>query len=105
MMWGQSLAELFEKTGFTRWPLLLCSVIGLAIIMERVYYFYRVRCDDEGCRRELFRLLGNSQQGIAQAIRFCQSRPTPVTQIAAVYLSNRGNSHRERSEEHTSELQ
>ncbi|OGX37839.1 MAG: hypothetical protein A3D87_02930 [Omnitrophica WOR_2 bacterium RIFCSPHIGHO2_02_FULL_50_17] len=94
MMWGQSLAELFEKTGFTRWPLLLCSVIGLAIIMERVYYFYRLRCDDEGCRRELFWLLRNPPQGIAEAIRFCQSRPNPVTQIAAVYLSNRGNSHR-----------
>lgn len=95
MLWGQNLTTLFVKTGFTRWPLLLCSVIGLAIIMERGYYFTRLRCDDEGCRRELFRLLSNPSQGIAEAIRFCQSRPNPVMQIAAVYLSNRGNSHRE----------
>jgi biopolymer transport protein ExbB len=95
MIWGQSLTELFEKTGFTRWPLLLCSVIGLAIIMERVYSFTRLRCDEEGCRRELFRLLRNPPQGVAEAIRFCQSRPNPIMQIAAVYLSNRGNSRRE----------
>ena len=34
-MWDNSLIELFRKGGACMWPLLACSILGLAIMLER----------------------------------------------------------------------
>src|SRR5262245_23137840 len=34
-MWDLNLTELFQKGGVVMWPLLACSVLGLAIMLER----------------------------------------------------------------------
>lgn len=93
MIWGQSLAELFEKTGFTRWPLLLCSVVGLTIILERASYFYRLRLNYGRFRGALLDLLRRHQ--MAQAVLFCQDQPHPLGHLAAVYLANLENKKRD----------
>lgn len=93
MIWGQSLAELFEKTGFTRWPLLLCSVVGLTIVLERLYYFYRLRLDYAQFSRELLKLLRESQ--LPQAIHLCQGKANPIPHLATVYLANLENKQRD----------
>lgn len=37
-----SLYLLFSKGGWLMWPVLACSVIGLAVFMERLLYFWRI---------------------------------------------------------------
>jgi hypothetical protein len=34
MFWDQTLIQLFLKGGFAMWPLLLYSILGVAIIVE-----------------------------------------------------------------------
>ncbi len=38
------IPELIEKGGFVMWPLILCSMIALAVILERVIVHQRVAC-------------------------------------------------------------
>jgi biopolymer transport protein ExbB len=93
VIWGNTLNELFMKVGFTRWPLLLCSIIGLAIICERSAYYYRLRFNYSQFRRDLFILLRNNQ--LMKAIHFCQNKLNPVPYIAGVYLQNLHNKCRD----------
>jgi biopolymer transport protein ExbB len=34
-----SIGELFRRGGFVMWPLLLCSIVSVAVILERVFFF------------------------------------------------------------------
>ena len=88
-----SLVSLFAKAGFTRWALLICSVIGTAIILERSLYFLRLRLNYRAFSRELFLLLNNGQ--VMQAVHYCQKQFSPVAHMAAVYLLNFKNKKRE----------
>lgn len=92
-MWGQDLTTLFIKTGFTRWPLLICSIIGIAIIIERGVYYWRIRLDYGNFSRDLFILLRQKQ--LMQAIHLCQKFIHPVPQVAGAYLKNLFNQHRD----------
>jgi len=93
MFWDHNLTTLFVKAGFTRWPLLLCSVIGVAIIVERGYYYFRLRFDYDRFSREIFILLNESQ--LMKAIHYCQNKPNPVPHIAGIYLRNFKNKRRD----------
>lgn len=93
MLWDSSLSELFTKTGFTRWPLLICSIVGVAIIIERMIYFYRMRFDYAQFSRDLFILLRGKQ--LMKAIHFCQDRKHPVAEVAGAYLNNLTNRRRD----------
>lgn len=92
-MWDQNLSELFAKAGFTRWPLLLCSVIAVAIILERGWYFFRLRFDHINFSRQLMQRL--RAQDLSAGIRYCEGqRRNPVPQIAGTYLRNLKNIQR-----------
>lgn len=93
MVWGQSLTQLFIKTGLTRWPLLICSAVGLAIIIERGAYYYKLRFDYSSFSRALFAHLSVNQ--LSKAIQLCQSYTNPVSHVASVYLNNLNNKKRE----------
>ncbi len=40
-----TLIEYFQKGGFVMWPLLLCSIIGVAFVIERGIYYHRLPMD------------------------------------------------------------
>lgn len=68
------------------WPLLACSVVGLAIILERAYYFFRLRLNYEQFAKELKALL--SRKKLREALAFCRRSPNPVPGIAWQYLKH-----------------
>ena len=84
MFWDQTLIELFQKGGFAMWPLLACSIIGAAILLERAVYFFRLRLNYESFNQELKQLL--SKRRMKEALTFCRRRANPVPRIAESYL-------------------
>jgi biopolymer transport protein ExbB len=86
MFWDQTLIQLFHKGGFAMWPLLLCSVIGVAIIIERSVYFLRLRLNYEAFNKTLKDLL--AQQKVKEAVVFCRMHPHPVAAMTEEYLRN-----------------
>ncbi len=86
MHWFQNLSDLFTKAGLTRWPLFVCSVIGTAIIMERLYYFSRLHINYAGFSQKLFNLLRSGKQ--EEAVGYCHKFRNPVARIAGIYLQH-----------------
>lgn len=93
MFWGESVIAIFHKAGLTRWALLLCSILGFAIIIERTIYFVRIQLKYEDFSRELFILLKKNQ--LMSAIHFCQKSANPISYVAGVYLQNFKNTRRD----------
>lgn len=89
MLWDQTLIQLFQKGGFAMWPLLVCSIFGTAIILERSVYFFRLRINYDSFKEELKNHL--KIRKIKEAIVFCRKRANPVAKIAAEYLRNLEN--------------
>lgn len=86
MLWDQSLLELFWKGGFAMWPLLACSMLGIAIVIERGVYFARLRLS---YGRFLADLKARLQRGeIRQAIAWCLTQAHPAPHVAAEYLKH-----------------
>ncbi len=81
-----SLYDVFLRGGVVMWPLLLCSVLGAAVILERGLFFLRMRMDtrrfEEGVASKLRR------GDMAGALAMSLASPHPVARVAAVYLRN-----------------
>jgi len=86
MFWDQSIIQLFLKGGLAMGPLLICSVIGAAIIVERSYYFFRLRFDYHRFSEELKALL--AKRRMKEALTLCRKHPNPVPRIAECFLRN-----------------
>lgn len=86
MFWGQTLSELFKKGGFAMWPLLVCSIVGLAIILERSAYYFLLRFNYVRFLAELKRLI--DARKIKEASAACRKSAHPVAKLADLYLRN-----------------
>src|SRR5262245_56237494 len=51
------LVELYLTGGVFMHPILLCSVIGLGIILERLYFFAKARTNTQKLMGDLLRIL------------------------------------------------
>ncbi len=70
---------LFKAGGLTMWPLLLCSVIALAIIIERFFYLQRAKTDVRDFVGRINEALTANK--IEEAIKMCEDHQSPVAAI------------------------
>ena len=64
------------------WPILLCSVIAISIILERLYHFHRARINIPNfLLRVKNLLLKNSSE---EAEKLCRNMPGPVAYIVGI---------------------
>ena len=83
------MIDFFTRGGPLMYPILLCSVIGWAIFMERIFAFIKVR-------RHLLPLQ-NAVKGFLQedkareAVDLCSQQKNPLAKILLVVLKNRGS--------------
>jgi len=79
--------DIFLRGGIVMWPLLFCSVLGAAVILDRAVFFLRLRATD--LRRLQDRIIGDLRRGDAQAaLRAARGSDHPVARVAASYLEN-----------------
>lgn len=83
------LWELFQRGGFAMWPLLFCSVVALAIILDRSWFFLvSLRGeDDDVVTGALAALAGGRPLEAMQAIR---KHKGPAASLISAALSHRG---------------
>lgn len=81
-----SIYDVFLRGGFVMWPLLFCSILGAAVILERGLFFARMGMDtkrfEDGVAAKLRR--GDMAGALAMSV----ASPHPVARVAAVYLRN-----------------
>jgi len=90
MFKDQSVFEIISAGGFTIYILILCSVISIAVIIERVVYYHRrsrfSRIDIiSQIRKEI------SSNHILQAIGLCKNIDSPMARVALAGLNLHGH--------------
>ena len=73
------LVELYWTGGVFMHPILLCSIAGLALIIERAWFFARSRTDSRRLMRELVNTL--QDQGLDAAQRMLHARRGPIAAV------------------------
>jgi len=76
------MLEFFLKGGLLMWPILLCSVIVSAIILERLWCFYRIRTNVGNLTAQVKRLL--LEGNLDEAQKLCKETRGPIAHILAV---------------------
>ncbi|MBZ0157131.1 MAG: MotA/TolQ/ExbB proton channel family protein [Alphaproteobacteria bacterium] len=83
------MIELFQKGGPLMYPLLLCSILALAFMLERAYHYLR-SADRKELLPEILALLRKCDY--EGAIRLCESVSGPVAAVLSEALKHRGRS-------------
>lgn len=78
------------------WPILLCSVISVAIIIERTYHFYKAKIKIPNLSVRVKELLYEDKH--EQALKLCESVSDPVAHIlsAGIHVRSRNGEEREK---------
>lgn len=84
------MLDVFLKGGFIMWPILLCSIFGLAIIVERFYYLQRISPPKISLLGRVKGLL--KEEKPLEALRLCENLNNPIAHILAVGIHIRKRS-------------
>ena len=88
----KSFIQIMQDGGPVMWVILGCSVLALAVFLEKVFQFHR----DEINVRELLHGLINvlKRDGLVEALTLCDSTPGPAARLlgAAILAYQRGDS-------------
>lgn len=71
--------ELIQKSGAIIYPIILCSIIALGIILERLYYLRKIKIDTAAFMNNIEAALKHNK--IADAVKICEDTPGPVARI------------------------
>ncbi|NLV45493.1 MAG: MotA/TolQ/ExbB proton channel family protein [Candidatus Hydrogenedentes bacterium] len=83
------LVDIIIRGGILMWPIMLCSIIGLAVIIERFFALRRADIDTREFMDVMRQLL--RQNRIREAIEVCDEAQVPVARImkAGILKHNR----------------
>src|SRR3989338_7470731 len=71
--------DMIIKGGPVMYPIVLCSIIALAIVIERIYHLYRAKIDTKKFMDEIADKLKRNK--IVEAIEMCENTPGPIAHI------------------------
>ncbi|MCS6849595.1 MAG: MotA/TolQ/ExbB proton channel family protein [Gemmataceae bacterium] len=86
-LWDNTLLDLFHRGGPCMWPLLACSVLGLAVILDRAAALLRVGMNFPKFVARLRPLIRAHR--LAEARELLSRSPSPVARVAEAYLDSR----------------
>jgi biopolymer transport protein ExbB len=82
------MIDFFTRGGLLMYPILLCSVVGWAIFMERIFAFIKVRRNLLSLQNSVKAFIEGDQA--KEAVELCAQQKTPLARILLVVLKNRG---------------
>jgi len=80
----------FLKGGPLMWPILLCSIISITIILERFYHFYRASTRIPNIFAKVKRFI--QEDKVDEALKLCESTTGPIAHILAIGIHIRKRS-------------
>ncbi|MCU0665744.1 MAG: MotA/TolQ/ExbB proton channel family protein [Candidatus Omnitrophica bacterium] len=78
-LYKMSLWNIFLAGGPVMWPILLCSIFALAIILEKLWDLRRMKIDEEGILKGILDKMKHHQ--VKEALEICDKTESPVTNI------------------------
>ena len=73
------LWELFLRGGPVMWPILICSIIAFAVVMDRVYHLRKAKIDTDRFLETVSSSLRRNR--IVEAMDLCDQTPGPIAHI------------------------
>ena len=87
------MIELLQKGGFIMAVIVLLSLVGTIIIIERLLFFRKIRVDEE---KMISRLKSALEKGhFDEAVSICENNPAPITNLMKVGIEHRNFSESE----------
>ena len=82
--------QMFLRGGPLMWPILLCSVSALAIIIERFWYLRKIQFDTQQFLNKILDKMKRHQ--IKEALEICETKKNPISRIlkAGILKYDRG---------------
>ncbi len=71
--------QLMNEGGVIMWMILLCSVVAVFVILERIFHYHRAQLDVEEFLHGLFNVL--KRNNAVEAIAICDETPGPVAHV------------------------
>ncbi|HIC91605.1 MAG TPA: MotA/TolQ/ExbB proton channel family protein [Syntrophaceae bacterium] len=81
--------EFIAKGGFLMLPIIFCSIISLAIILERGWHLHRAKVDTKSLFFQVERYI--KEKRLNDALDLCIRTPGPVAKVLAVGIENHEN--------------
>lgn len=80
----KGISEAFHEGGWGMWPILACSIVAIAFMVERAVYLFKASVDKDKLLALLkSQVMSGNVQG---AIKVCSGNPTPMTRIVQAGL-------------------
>jgi len=73
------LWDLFQRGGPLVYPILFCSIIALAVVMDRIYHLRRAKVDTEKFMERVSNALRRNR--VVETIDMCEATPGPIAHI------------------------
>ena len=73
--------DLFWKAGFFIWPLSLCSILSVAVIIERFIALRRAKVIPADFLPGLKRVYADGREDREQALRYCEEHDSPLARM------------------------
>lgn len=87
------MLEFIVKGGPVMVPIILCSIIAMAIVIERFYHLYRAKIDTKAFMEDVTASLKRNK--IVEAIDKCEKMPGPIAHIMKAGIIKHDHSKQE----------
>lgn len=100
-----SVWQILINGGPLMWPIVICSLVSLALVIERMAYFSSVTTNVYSFKSKVFEFL--KQGRLKEALVLCEQDPSPVAQVMKAGIAKYGSGRNEIKEalEHAGNLE
>ncbi|MCM8783556.1 MAG: MotA/TolQ/ExbB proton channel family protein [Candidatus Omnitrophica bacterium] len=92
-MGGLGMWEIVQKGGPLMYPIIFCSILSLAVVMERLYHLYRAKIDTREFMDSIANILRRNR--LRDALQKCEETPGPIAHILKAGILKHGRARAE----------
>jgi biopolymer transport protein ExbB len=78
-LYKMGLWQIFLAGGPVMWPILLCSIFALAIILEKIWHLHKIKIDTQEFLSSVLEKMKRHQ--VKEALQLCDNTQSPVSHI------------------------
>ena len=78
-LYKMGLWQVFLVGGPVMWPILLCSIFALAIILEKFWHLHRIKIDTQQFLNDILERIKRHE--IKEALQLCDNTKSPISHI------------------------